>query len=552
MVKNRGLGSKIIVGFAVPIAILIALSGYVYVQATSVGQVAELTHAESAVYAKLAQEMKLDVVQVQQWLTDISATGAAEGLDDGFEEAEASAGAFLEGLKQFREMYQRENDDAGLRQLADLEQKFAAYHGMGKRMATAYIDEGREAGNKSMGEFDAYATAMTEAIEPFVKQQLDELDQSMSGIVARSTRLRMGALLAGLAALVFSGLTAWLVTWSITRSVIKPINRIISSLTEGADQVNDAAGQVSSAAQGLAEGASEQASSLEETSAALEQMAAMTRANTENAKRASELSDQARSAAQNGDQAMTKLNVAMTAINESSGQISKIIKVIEEIAFQTNLLALNAAVEAARAGEHGKGFAVVADEVRNLAQRAAQAARETTSLIEQSVANARGGAQVAGQVGQALGTIVNDVTRVADLINGISKASDEQSQGVDQINTAVTQLDKVTQQNASGAEESASAAEQLAAQAANVKGIVDELSALVSGSRSGQGRAGNKAPRATFTKRAGASSPRVATQRQPGATKLGKARAQPKEAAVATAPSGHNGAGFDLEGLKEF
>ncbi len=270
----------------------------------------------------------------------------------------------------------------------------------------------------------------------------------------------------------------------ITRSITKPINRIIAGLNEGADQVNDAAGQVSSASQQLAEGASEQASSLEETSSALEQMAAMTRTNAENAKQANELTNQARTAAQSGDKTMERLNAAMTGINESSGQISKIIKVIEEIAFQTNLLALNAAVEAARAGEHGKGFAVVADEVRNLAQRAAQAARETNGLIEDSVNKAKEGTEVAGDVGKALGAIVADVTKVADLVNGITQASEEQSQGVDQVNTAVSQMDKVTQQNAAGAEESASAAEQLSSQATSVKATVDELAVLVRGSRS--------------------------------------------------------------------
>ena len=194
-------------------------------------------------------------------------------------------------------------------------------------------------------------------------------------------------------------------------------------------------------------------------------------------------------AAERGDQTMKRLDLAMTAINESSGQISKIIKVIEEIAFQTNLLALNAAVEAARAGEHGKGFAVVADEVRNLAQRAAKAAGETTGLIENSVNKAKEGTEVASGVGTALAAIVGDVTKVTDLIDGISKAGEEQAQGVDQVNSAVSQMDRVTQQNAAGAEESASASEQLSAQANTVKGVVNELAVLILGSRaSGSGR----------------------------------------------------------------
>ena len=241
--------------------------------------------------------------------------------------------------------------------------------------------------------------------------------------------------------------------------------------------MNDAGGQVSQASQQLAEGASEQASSLEETSAALEQMSAMTRTNADNASRANELSGRARDSAQTGDQTVGRLNAAMAAINSSSGQISKIIKVIEEIAFQTNLLALNAAVEAARAGEHGKGFAVVADEVRNLAMRAAEAARETTGLIEDSVTRAKEGVDVSEEVGAALSSIVGDVSSVTDMLSGIAQGSQEQAQAVDQINSAVSQMDKVTQNNAAGAEESASAAEELAAQAQALQGNRQRASA---------------------------------------------------------------------------
>ncbi len=284
----------------------------------------------------------------------------------------------------------------------------------------------------------------------------------------------------GLAIAVVLGI---LLAFFITRGITKPLNRIIASLNEGADQVNDAANQVSSSSQQQAAGSSEQAASLEETSSALEEMAAMTRTNAENAKQANELSGQARAAAETGDRTMEQLNSAMSAINESSGQISKIIKVIEEIAFQTNLLALNAAVEAARAGEHGKGFAVVADEVRNLALRAAEAARETTGLIEESVDRAKEGTVVANDVGSALGAIVDDVTKVTCLIEGIATASVEQAQGVEQVNVAVSDMDQVTQSNAAGAEESAAAAEELSAQASAVKRIVQELAVLVSGAQ---------------------------------------------------------------------
>lgn len=252
-------------------------------------------------------------------------------------------------------------------------------------------------------------------------------------------------------------------------NTLDSLNDILSQVNRIAEQVDSGAAQVSEAAQSLSQGATEQAAALEQITASMTEMASQTKQNAENATQASQLAIASKKSAESGNQQMEDMVRAMQAIEASSKDISKIIKFIDEIAFQTRVLGVNAAVEAARAGVHGKGFAVVAEEVRNLATRSANAAKETTDLIEQSILKVSLGTDIAGRTAVALNEMVISIGKVNDLVAEIAAASNEQAQGIAQANKALNQMDQVTQQNTANAEESAAASQELSSQAGNLR-----------------------------------------------------------------------------------
>jgi methyl-accepting chemotaxis protein len=258
-------------------------------------------------------------------------------------------------------------------------------------------------------------------------------------------------------------------------TTIRSINSVLHDINNTSLQVATGSKQVSDSAIALSQGSTEQASSIEELTASIEEIASQTKQNAINADQANQLAVSAKNGAVSGNDQMNEMLKAMNDINEASSNISKIIKVIDEIAFQTNILALNAAVEAARAGQHGKGFAVVAEEVRNLAARSANAAKETTILIEGSIKKVDGGMELANQTASALSNIVEGVTKVTALVGEIAIASNEQASGISQVNQGIMQVSKVVQTNSATSEESAAASQELSNQAAMLKELVNKF-----------------------------------------------------------------------------
>jgi len=325
---------------------------------------------------------------------------------------------------------------------------------------------------------------MTEVVRS-IKQETQEIhhtatesaDRQMELTLANTSVLNRLSLSVGFFALILGSCLAFF----ITRGITGPVKTIINGMGSSAEQVSAAAGQISASSQALADGAAQQAASLEETSSSLEEMASMTKQNAENAMQAETMMQEASQAVAEANEAMQGLIASMAGISKSSEETSKIIKTIDEIAFQTNLLALNAAVEAARAGEAGAGFAVVAGEVRSLAMRAAESARETALLIDDTGAKVHAGAQLVSRTNGAFCRVTENSAKVVSVIREISTASREQSQGIIQINQAVADIDSVTQHNAANAEEGAAASEELSAQTETMKEIVQEMVALIEG-----------------------------------------------------------------------
>lgn len=394
--------------------------------------------------------------------------GQAAGAEQLFEDSSAT---LRESLHSLRPLLTTERG----KQLADgIEPSFdswlASYAGL-KRLAQG-------------GDPDGAARVLSERILPLstrIGKDCAELASISASLLQQQQQTAQGQFTASswiLSLLLALGAGVGATSLWLTRAAAIQLRRCAGEMIEGTRQVSAAASQVASASQSLAQGTSQQAATLQETSSSTTEIAAITRKNAENTQAVAGLMGETARLVSVANHNLEEMVQSMKEINGSSAKISKIIRVIDEIAFQTNILALNAAVEAARAGEAGMGFAVVADEVRSLAQRSAQAARDTALLIEESIARSSEGSSKLDSVAQSIRQITGSSTEVKTLVDEVNAGSQEQARGIEHITGAVSQMEQVTQRSAADAEESAAASEELASQARSLYHILEKLQEL--------------------------------------------------------------------------
>ena len=533
MFRNLRIGTKLGLGFGFSMIIIALLMTIPSVQFTRMHGTSQQIQETSFPFAILAQDMVYDVVQVQQFLTDVSATHEP----DGYKDAEEAAKRFMAGVDKFEALYRSRNDAASLKFMEGLKGDFNAYHDLGKKMANAYVTEGVESGNVIMKDFDTASESLAGKALKFKEAQIAEANVLARQMVASMESSRLVLLAIGCGALLVTMLMSLVVTRSITnplteavaiagtiargdltvaivpnskdepgrlleamRDMVKTLKEMVSETAHVSAAITSSAEQLTATSSGIASGAEEVASQAGTVATASEEMSYTSADIARNCTMAADASRQTSESATAGAKVVNESIAGMDLVAERvrqtaktvealgarSQQIGNIVGTIEDIADQTNLLALNAAIEAARAGEQGRGFAVVADEVRALAERTTKATREIGEMIkaiqqetknavtamEEGVREVERGAESSQRSGRALGDILDRINEVSMQINQIATAAEEQTATTNEVTKSVLEITNVVQQSARGAEETAGAASYLAKDARQLQNLV--------------------------------------------------------------------------------
>ncbi len=491
--------TKLLLAFGSILILFAALSFFNIITANKIKQVTQHVKSESAVFANLAQQMQLDVVQVQQWLSDISATRAQDGLNDGFDEAEKSKQAFLEKLSRFREMFKNENDEKNLAALETIEKAIHAYHDQGVIMAKAYIEGGPASGNKIMADFDAAAEGINSLVEPFLKEQLAEHTDGMESVTMMLGKMTTALLYGSILMLVIIVGSTLYIVLSVTRPInkvtgmlkdisegegdltirledngndelaelsryfnlfISKLQTLFTEVVQGVEELSSTSTELSSISNQMAANSGQTAGNVNAVASAAEEMSANmstvaaaseeTAVNVDMVAAATEeMSATITEIATNTEKTKTITGAAVLQSKNASNQINelgvaaqevgKVTETITEISEQTNLLALNATIEAARAGEAGKGFAVVANEIKDLAKQTSDA----TSEIKEKIS----------KIQSATTNSVTDITEIAgvisevnEMVSNISITVEEQANATEEIANNVSQASQGIQE----------------------------------------------------------------------------------------------------------
>ena len=505
--KNLNIGVRLALGFAAVLVLLVAVSGFALVR----------MHKASAMTERMVTDQVHNEQLIAEWHQGVevnaarttSAYLAVDPADQAEVEAQMkkSSGHITEIQNKLLQLLDEPAEKAAMAEVAATRASYTAARArVFKEKTAGNLEEAKRIYSTEMvGKRNAYLESLVK-VSAGQRRQLDEVAATIRATYDDTRNLTIGlSLLAVLLGAAFAVMISRAITTPLREAVrvaetvsagdltsaitvdsrdetgqlmnaLKSMNdslvRIVGEVREGTETIGTASSEIASGNMDLSARTEQQASALEETASSMEELTSTVKFNADNARQANQLAITASEVATRGGVVVSQVVSTMGSINESARKIVDIISVIDGIAFQTNILALNAAVEAARAGEQGRGFAVVASEVRNLAQRSAAAAKEIKTLIGDSVEKVDAGSRLVDQAGHTMDEVVASITRVTDIMNEITTASDEQREGIEQVNMAITQMDSVTQQNAALVEEAAAAAASMQEQAARLAGVV--------------------------------------------------------------------------------